>query len=279
MDQLLDGSPWELHAVVYGLTILVLFLALYAIPVRGLQWFGKKPLCSANWISIWRVPITWAGIAIYIVYRNYWGFSLTVFGLLLDFLDGRVATALKLLNDPRFPGITESGKILDPACDKLCIAPFFLILAHEGLFSFRACIVMGVFELLGTFIRPPFIKLRWRWLRPLKRRIRKSAATGVGKVKMVAQCATLLIVVPYVLGWWDTGSDWLSYVVWGIVVLAASSVASRLRFHKAVDEQVDSFTGAFNHVNGIFGFLKNGNNGVTADVSQSAAITTDGRKP
>jgi phosphatidylglycerophosphate synthase len=259
MDQLLSDSPWGVKAVVYGLTILVLFFAMYAIPFTWLQRFGKWPGCSANWISIWRVPITWAGIAIYLSYRNYWGFTLTVVGLLLDFMDGRVAAALKLLNDPRYPGVTDTGKVLDPACDKLCIVPFFILVAHEGLFSVWACVVMAGFELFGTLIRPPFIKLRWRWLRPLKRRIRRSDATGVGKTKMVAQCVTLLITVPYILGWWDRGPDWMSWVVWAIVAMTAASVASRLRLHKAVDEQVDSVTGAFNHVNGIFGFLKRGN--------------------
>jgi len=129
---------------------------------------------------------------------------------------------------------------------------------------------MAVFEVIGTLIRPPFIKLRVWPFRKIRRRIRKSAATGVGKVKMVAQCATLLLTVPYVLGWWTTSSDWLDYVVWGIVILSAASVASRLRLHKDVDESVDSFTGVFNHVNGIVGII--GGNG-------NAKSTTNGRKP
>ena len=283
MDNLLSGSPWGVKMLVYGGTVLLLYFALYAIPLSWLQRFGKWPGCSANWVTLYRLPITWVGIAVYLTYKGYWGFTITVFGYLLDFMDGRIAKAQQLLKDPKFPGVTEKGKVLDPAIDKGCVVPHSILLALTGLFSVVPCLVMAVIELTGTLIRPPFIKLKWRWLRPIKRRIRRSDATGVGKVKMVVQCTTLIGTVPYTLGWWSSGTQWMTWVIWGIVILAAASVASRLRFHKLVDEGVDSFTLPFNRVHGFFSFLNgNGKNGFGAGNGSrlpGATTTTNGRKP
>ncbi len=82
--------------MVGGLTVLFLHLI---TPPRVVRITGTWPGCSPNWISIWRVPITLIGLAVYFSSGGdavgLWiGFELTVIGMYMDRLDGKVAKNL-----------------------------------------------------------------------------------------------------------------------------------------------------------------------------------------
>lgn len=85
------------HDLVVGAA---LSLAMYygALP-RMLRWLGKIPYCSPNWLSLWRIPLVWAGQYIYLTAngdhnRLFIGLMLTVASLTLDRLDGKMAKSL-----------------------------------------------------------------------------------------------------------------------------------------------------------------------------------------
>lgn len=276
MDQFLDGSPLGVKMLVYYGSVFAGFLFLYAIPLSVLQWMAKTRWLNANCWTIYRVPLFWVGAPIWLICHSYEGFATLAASLLLDFFDGRVAKAQALLNDPKYPGITEKGKVLDPGADKACVPPLMTLLAFTGLYSIIPCLVMDVFEVAGTLIRWPFIGLDVWPFKRIKDRIRCGDATGVGKVKMALQCATMALTVPYTKGWWDSSTQWMTWVIWGLVVLAAASPASRVRFHKVVDEHVDNFTRPFNRVNGFLAFLSLKKTGVKGT---GTATIDNGRKP
>jgi phosphatidylglycerophosphate synthase len=262
MDNFLDGSPWGVKMMVYLVSLLLVFLGMLAVPLRWRQWLARTPGLTANCWTLYRVPITLVGGVIWVYYRSFEGFFLIGVGFLLDFWDGFIAKAQASLNDPRSPGVTQLGKVGDPAADKASVNPLFIMMALVmSLFNVVPCIVMSVVELVGTLVRWPFTELK-RWpFTAIKARLRRSDATGVGKTKMMLQCATLLMTLPFAKGWIEASTHWMDWVIWGLVVLATASVASRLRLHKAVDESVDSFTRPFNQVNNVFSFiLGNGQN-------------------
>jgi phosphatidylglycerophosphate synthase len=100
--------------VVGGLTVLFLHLI---TPPRLLRYTGVWPFCSPNWISILRVPVTLIGLGMYFhsqgdPYELWVGYELTVLGMYLDRLDGKVAKSLlsRLTFLPDMVLITPDGQ-------------------------------------------------------------------------------------------------------------------------------------------------------------------------
>jgi len=104
-------------------------MSILLIPPFILKWVGRQRFGSPNWLSVWRLPITWTGYVIFFCLDPFIGFMVAVGGVTLDRIDGKVAKLLGLE--------TETGKWLDPLIDKLTIPPLILWMAAEGVMSAR----------------------------------------------------------------------------------------------------------------------------------------------
>ncbi len=108
---MLSQFAWPVRYLVMlsmGTALCLTMLAL-ARP-RVLRIIGALPYLSPNWLTIWRVPIVGAGTIIYLSAdgRENWliaGLLITVMGMTLDRIDGKMAKSLRLRL--RFlPGLT-----------------------------------------------------------------------------------------------------------------------------------------------------------------------------
>ena len=144
--------------------------------------FGRFTIHVPNWMSLVRVPL---GAWIYLVFlipslrHCFWQFTvhLAFWGIcLLDFLDGRFAR--------KWNAITEDGKALDPAADK--IVTFFLALcAYQfGELCWWALVIVLMRELISIVQR-----------HRMKRLGIDVSAKWLGKIKTGVQFAYLYILI------------------------------------------------------------------------------------
>lgn len=234
-----DSLPGEITMALYLAIGLAVVLPFLVIPRKILARVGKLPLLSPNWLSMWRFPITWIGYGLYFKVSPLAGFCVVVFSFILDRLDGKVASALDELNDPRYPGKTETGKWLDPLIDKLTVPPLFVIFWYLGILNGWLVGFMLASEIAGTVIRPPFNMFR--------NYTRTSAASGIGKIKIVLQYACLLLCLPLHMRWMDYSRWWPNVVLALCGIAGVLSVASRLKLGKQAEKAVDNVTANFNH--------------------------------
>jgi phosphatidylglycerophosphate synthase len=234
-----DSLPGEITMALYLAIGLVVVLPFLVIPRKVLARMGTLPLLSPNWLSIWRLPITWIGYGLYFKVSPLAGFCVVVFSFIMDRLDGKVAAALDELNDPRYPGKTETGKWLDPLIDKLTVPPLFVIFWYLDILNGPLTCFMLAGEIAGTLIRPPFNLFR--------NHTRTSAASGIGKIKIVLQYACLLLCLPLHMRWMAYSAWWPNVVLGLCGIAGVLSVASRLKLGKHAEKAVDNVTANFNH--------------------------------
>jgi len=255
-----ENLPGEVRMALFLLSGVVISLAMLAIPKKGLRTIGKTPGLSPNWVTFWRLPILWLGVALYLTIP-FAGFCVCAFALMLDRMDGKIAAALDELKDPRFPGKTTLGGWLDPFIDKLTFPPFLCIFWGKGLLVTGLMIPVLVLEIGSTLIRPPIMpdedgkpylfSTESRIAIFLKNKIKKTNSSGPGKIKVMSQWLCLLAVLPLDQGWMDY-SILIPNVLLGISVLSGIfSILTRFRVHRSVDDVVDSVsdatTPAFRH--------------------------------
>jgi len=235
----LDNLPGEIKMALYMASGLAVGMPLLAIPKKLLARMGKLPYLSPNWLSIWRLPLTWIGYGLYFTVSPFAGFCIVVFSFILDRLDGRVAVALDELKDPNYPGKTKTGEWLDPLIDKLTVPPVLVIFWYQGILIWWLTAIMVGSEIAGTLLRPPFNLFR--------NHVRSASASGIGKIKIVLQYACILMCLPLDQHWMDFPTDLPNIVLALCGGLGILSIASRLRLNKKLDATVDEVTTNFDH--------------------------------
>ena len=241
-----------------GLAIAILMLVM---PRHLLRWLSRLPGLSPNWVTLWSIPLMWAGVSLYFTGSTRAGFWLTVFALMLDRVDGKMATQgepfvwtgatprtpaqrrRRFWRELNHPGSTEVGKWLDPLADKLKIPIPLLYLGWIGLVPWGYPAAIIVFEILGTVMRPPFQLVPAHYQRG-------TAATAVGKLKVMFQFTTLIVL--WADGWsWLVVQPWLYHLLLSLALLfGVMSVLSRLNFTGRwawLNKAMDRFTRAFSH--------------------------------
>lgn len=231
-------------------------LALLAIPRPVLHRLARVPGLSPNWLSLWGVPLTLGGVYLLVEGVSFLGFMSALTGLMLDRIDGKMATGLppfvpaegtkglaRHWAELNHPGPTDMGKWLDALTDKIKLLPPLVWLAWRGDLSGWAVGCMVGTDLISIVMRPPVQLFPERWLRG-------AAATGMGKLKMVAQAMALLFVMPYYLGWFQGPLVPSNALLWVAFTFGVLSVLSRIklpgeRANRVVDKL--TFTDPFRH--------------------------------
>lgn len=233
-------NQWMLVCSCWLLSGLVLVVILRFFPIRALVFVSRRFLWfSPNFISVVRLPFVYLGYILYFCHYPLWGFRLVVFGMMLDYMDGKLASALDKLNDPAIPGTTAIGKWLDPLIDKLSFIPILFIFAYKGLLVWWLAVAIIMFDIVGTFMRPPF--------NFIKQHVRTSQATGFGKMKSLSQWITVVVCIPYDRMWVES-LLWIPQIPLTIAtLLGALSVVSRLRINRDVDDVTNRVTSIFRH--------------------------------
>jgi phosphatidylglycerophosphate synthase len=245
MNGLIDPAlPWEIKAAIGLAGGLLLASALLMIPKRFLARISRVPCCSPNWITSWSVIVYVIGIPIYIWVDFYIGLWLLVIGGVLDVLDGKQAVAMKEHGVPRSLESQEIGEWWDPLADKLRQLSVIFLMMLYGVFNpVLVALVIGV-DVFGTLVRRPFIIRKPFSL--MRKHIRQSKASAVGKIKSLVQVFCIIAAAPYQQGWVKTGilPDAMLSLAF---VLGVLSVISRVKISREVDQVVDEAHAFFRH--------------------------------
>lgn len=259
METWVNGLSVGGKITTYLATGLAIGLPVSFFPKGPLRRIGQLPLLSPNWVSFWRLPITWIGFALYFGSHPFLGYCLVVFGYSLDRVDGRIASVTA---DLRSPEEKERGRWFDPLVDKLTTPPFILLFSWRGLLDSKVAWAIVAFEAVGTMIRPPFTlgdappvsqDTDKAWKRGvlraqgfLTRYVRTSAASGVGKTKIMLQFAVLLFCLPMDQRWIEHGMSATCAAALA-ALFGGLSVGSRLRITPRVERSIDRLTRVFEH--------------------------------
>lgn len=200
---------------------------------------GFRPF-SPNWITIWGLLFTFAGMICYLIWDQWWGIALGAFGATLDKLDGKMAYAMgETLAPPKkwrtddernayaivtgensnrevkIPNSTVWGSLFwfelnFPGGTELGVVldPFAdklksaTILVYFGWFT-------GILSpwLVGLMIAPEVLGTLMR--RPftfLRKWLYKERATIIGKLKALTQWLVVVLCLPFDMGYCGKGS-------------------------------------------------------------------------
>lgn len=245
MNGLIDPAlPWEIKAAIgLGVGILIAIVMLF-VPKRFLAKISTWPLCSPNWLTSWSVIIYAICLPVYLWGDVYIGFWLLVAGGVLDVLDGKQATAMKQYGVARSQESLERGEWWDPLADKLRQLSVIFIMTLYGVFNpVLVALVIGV-DVFGTLVRKPFINREP--FSGMRKHMRQSKASAVGKIKSLMQVFCIIAAVPYQQGWIEPGI--LPDVMLALAfVLGVLSVISRVKISREVDHVVDEAHAFFRH--------------------------------
>ncbi len=243
-------EQWALMYCAWGLSGLVVALALLAIPQKFLVWVSVRvSWFTPDFITLGRLLFVYAGFVL--VFANtgllpsFIGLQLIVVGQVLDRMDGKLADGNDASGIPGLTGRTVRGKWLDPLADKLSNLPFYIWMIVIGIIPWWLSLTMIMIETFGTVIRKPFNKKRP--FRVFRAMLRSEEATGVGKAKMALQAFTMLACLPYIMHWVESPL-WIPRVMFGAAtVLAGLSVLSKIHINRDVDAMTDLVTSLFSH--------------------------------
>lgn len=247
--------PWQLEMCLTMTSALGVGMALLFIPKKQLARIGQIPGLDPNWITFWGFYFWWVGVSYFYITHDLYGMMiLSGIGGTLDVVDGKMATAMKEEGVWRSAISKRIGKWFDPLCDKLKYPPIIALFSFAGIIFY--CIVIGIIisEIFGTLIRNPInigARMYWQskkmddgWRKKAiyqvgKRLVRKSKASGFGKVKATIQSLGLMVCVPYYRGWYlDLPA--IPNVVYSLALaFGVISIASRMRIHPKFDRLVD----------------------------------------
>jgi phosphatidylglycerophosphate synthase len=260
--------PGELKLSVNLMIALVIVWVTLSLSADKLIKVGCMKYGSPNWITIWRFPLFVIGLIFYFGFKLYLlGTQVIILAIVMDRLDGKVAELLDKFvkheiaypkrgeKEGRWPyayrkfqvalyhpGRTEEGEVLDAFIDKCKVLPTLLIFAFMGLLSLPLTLLAIAFDIIGTFIRPPF--------RLGQRFVRTGKATAVGKVKFFLHCMLMFGCMVEYQQMIKVPALWLSHL--NVILTTASlfgfmSVVSRLDLGRGVNRVVDWLTSKFAH--------------------------------
>ncbi|MBN2087544.1 CDP-alcohol phosphatidyltransferase family protein [Candidatus Peregrinibacteria bacterium] len=208
-------------------------------------------------ISIVHCPVILVGyFVIYLRVNHFVGIVFTVFGGIMDSMDGKIGRAFELLGktiDPKtfrkslsHLGCSKWGEKIDPFMDKMSSMPIYSFHVGWGYYNnlqnnnlqdelfipiaigFGLIILIIITDLLGIFIRLDYCKNRG-WLK-------KAKSGKTGKYKSLLQLLWLAIYAPAEQGWIpDYLFNWHIYLtLWLsiICIFAIHSLASKIQFSK-----------------------------------------------
>jgi phosphatidylglycerophosphate synthase len=245
MEAFIDPAlPWALKSAIALAGAIVIALGMLAVPKKVLARISQWPLCSANWLTAWSIVCYFIGIPIYVYVDFYVGSWFLVVGGVLDVLDGKMAVAQEEFGVFRSEASKEFGEIFDPFADKVRQLTTIAVMCFRGAFMLPIVIMVILVDVFGTLIRKPFIRF-WPFSH-IKKHVRQSKASAVGKVKSLVQIFAIVFAAPYERGWVDPGI--FPDVVLSIaLVLGILSVISRIKISRDVDRVVDEAHSYFRH--------------------------------
>lgn len=221
MDDFLQSSaPWQIKSAVCLAAGLMVALAILSISKTRLARLSQKPYCSPNWISLYRFPLFWLGVEIFLSISPFWGCLIIMVAFVLDVVDGKMSAGMVEAGIFRSRLDRWIGEWLDALVDKLTVLPLLIIFTSKGLVDWRVTGAIVALDVVGTLLRDPIVmlpvlfkssatSLTTRILAELDRREAKQAASPAGKnkaspagkIKMLVQCGGILTCMPYHLGW------------------------------------------------------------------------------
>lgn len=266
----LGQVPWELGYPMALASALSLCVAFLLIPKRILAFHGPTP----NQITLIGLAFWSVAIVCYVLHVDLME-TIKLFGIggVLDVLDGKKAVAMKEFGVPRSAAEKRRGKSLDPFADKLKNLTVIVLFGLQGVINFHLTIAIVSFDTFGSLIRNPVnigARMYWAakkmkepgWKKSIlnfvgRRMVRKTKASGFGKVKSTIQSLGLLVCAPYDLKWCAIQSLGLlcvpfglmdgcavlpslpNLVYWFALAFGIMSIVSRMRIHPAFDRLVD----------------------------------------
>ena len=252
----LRPMPWPLEAFFTLTSALSLALANLFIPKRNLARIGQLPCMEPDWLTFYGLIFWWVGVYLFVKGYHYPGFMLAAEGGILDVMDGKMAIAMREFNVWRSALCRRIGKWFDPLCDKLKYPPVIILFAAALVLGMKIALWIVFFEVISTLIRNPVnigARLAWAskkhrlgtgWLQQWsyaigRRMVRKSKASGFGKIKATIQSLGLLPCVPYYLAWIAEPRGLPNAIYIAALVFGPLSIISRMRIHPAVDRFID----------------------------------------
>jgi phosphatidylglycerophosphate synthase len=234
--------PWEILAAAALAVGLVIALFNRWMSWKVLAKVSTWPLCSPNWITFWSVIVFYIGFGFYLAGYLFMGFVIMVIGGAMDLLDGQMAKAMIKFGIPRSLLSIERGEWGDPFADKLRQLNVIAFMIIVGVFNPVLAVAVIAVDVFGTFVRKPFTK--YKAFLPVKKHLRQSKASSIGKAKTLFQVFALIAAVPYHQKWVSPG--YIPDVILGIaLVLGVFSVISRIKISREVDQAVDEVHAVF----------------------------------
>jgi phosphatidylglycerophosphate synthase len=248
--------PWQLEACLTLTSALGLGVANLCIPKRVLARIGQLPLLEPNWITLWSLIFWWVGIYLIVKGHLYPGVMCTAQGGVGDVMDGKMAVAMREFGVWRSALCRRIGKWFDPLCDKLKYPPVIVLFAAALVLGMKLALWIAALEVIGTLIRNPInvgARMAWAskkkmiknerlrgWLYAIGRRlVRKSKASGFGKIKATIQSLGLMVCAPYFLTWITEPKAMPDVIYLLALVFGALSIVSRMRIHPTFDAFID----------------------------------------
>lgn len=224
-------------------------------------------LFSPNWLTVWGSVGVLLGFYLFAGCGMFaLGFNIVVVGALLDRLDGKSAHALGRELEPyqrwrvsglhvyacehlhgaeerleielcqnttlsrlwavmNYPGRTAFGKLLDSTLDKCNVLSIQGYFAYAGVLPVALVLLLAFAEMVNIAMRLP--------IPSIQRQITDRAASGIGKIKVLAEW-TVIILCGFFLRSWADGVFNL-YLLQGLcILLAFGSAVSRLKIAHSV---------------------------------------------
>ena len=247
---------WTLEAFFTLSSALGLAIANLCIPKRQLARIGQLPLLEPNWITLWSLIFWWVGIYLIVKGHLYTGVMFTAQGGVGDVMDGKEAVAMREFGVWRSALCRRIGKWFDPLCDKLKYPPVIVLFAAALVLGMKIALWIAALEVIGTLIRNPInvgARMAWAskkkmvknerlrgWLYAIGRRlVRKSKASGFGKIKATIQSLGLLFCAPYFLTWITEPKAMPDVIYLLALAFGTLSIISRMRIHPTFDAFID----------------------------------------
>ncbi len=257
---------WTLEAYFTLASTLGVCAAMLLVPKKQLANMSKHPCLTPNCDTLWGVVFYCMGLSLFIKGYHFPGLMLGGIGGTLDVIDGKKSVAQAEFGIFRSARSKRIGKWLDPFGDKVKALSSIIFFSIRGIISHSIVVWITIGEIFGTLIRNPInigargfmVAKRMkkdRWLKkPLRwvsvRLVRKSKASGFGKVKTTIQLFGLMICILYYRMWYlehPTIPNHIYAVALAFVIL---SILSRMRTHPAFDRLMDrigNFGSLFKH--------------------------------
>lgn len=167
---------------------------------------------AANLLSFIRIPLA---VIMILVYNNKpLFFTLLIIAILTDWLDGTVARKL---------GVTRTGAVIDPICDKLFVLTLLLFVLFTGRLGITSFLLLISRDILVGLL---FIAVMFH---PKKDRLKgRAKARWPGKITTVLQFTAII--------WLFAGFPHLNYLIYTVLISSVIASADYLMMVKNIVE-------------------------------------------